>query len=304
MTLSLPVQDMTLRQMVEWGADQFEAAGLYFGHGTDNALDEAAWLVAHALGVSPDYQGVDIDRGLSDTEKAAIFSLFQRRIEERKPAAYLIHEAWFAGRPFYVDERVLVPRSPIAELIADGFQPWLGDKPVGRILEIGTGSGCIAIACALAFPEAEVDAVDISPEALAVAAQNRARYELDDRLELIPSDLFSALQGRRYDIIVSNPPYVDAQDMASLPEEFRHEPELGLAAGTDGLDLVVPMLAQASDYLNPGGLLVVEVGNSWEALEARFPEVPFTWLDFEHGGQGVFLLDAETVAAYRHLFTN
>ena len=300
--LQLPDQAMSLRQMVEWGAEQFDAAGLFFGHGTDNALDEAAWLVGHALGVQPDYAGVDIDRILSEQEKQAILALFQRRVSERKPAAYLINEAWFAGLPFYVDERVLVPRSPIAELITDGFQPWLGDHPVGHILEIGTGSGCIAIACALAFPEAKVDAADISPDALAVAEQNRQRYELGDRLELIQSDLFSALQGRRYDIIVSNPPYVDAEDMASLPQEFRHEPELGLTAGAEGLDLVMPMLAQASDYLKPGGLLVVEVGNSWAALEARFPEVPFTWLEFEHGGHGVFLLDAATLVEYRHEF--
>ena len=302
MQLQLPEQDMSLRQMVEWGAEQFDAAGLYFGHGTDNAVDEAAWLVAHVLGVPPDYAGVDIDRPLNHSEKTAILALFQRRVSERKPAAYLIKEAWFAGMPFYVDERVLVPRSPIAELIGHGFQPWLGDRPVERILEIGTGSGCIAIACALAFPGAKVDAADVSAEALAVANINRKHYELADRLELIQSDLFSALQGRRYDIIVSNPPYVDAEDMAGLPEEFRHEPELGLAAGMDGLDLVVPMLAQAGDYLKPGGLLVVEVGNSWQALEARFPEVPFTWLEFEHGGHGVFLLDATTLAAYRHEF--
>lgn len=304
MDLQLPEQDMGLRQMVEWGAGQFELAGLYFGHGTDNALDEAAWLVAHALGVRPDYEGVDIDRPLSEGERAAIFALFQARITERKPAAYLIREAWFAGMPFYIDERVLVPRSPIAELIEEGFQPWLGDHPVGRILEIGTGSGCIAIACALAFPAAKVDATDISPDALLVARQNRSRYQLEERLDLIQSDLFSALQGRRYDIIVSNPPYVDARDMANLPAEFRHEPELGLAAGAEGLDLVVPMLAQGADYLNPGGILVVEVGNSWEALQARFPAVPFTWLEFERGGHGVFVLDAATLADYRHHFEN
>ena len=302
MTLQLPSEELTLRQMVEWGAEQFDRAELYFGHGTDNALDEAAWLTAHALGVSPDYAGVDIEQLLGEQEKADILALYQRRILERQPAAYLIHEAWFAGLAFYVDERVLVPRSPIAELIAEGFQPWLGQHQVGRILEIGTGSGCIAIACALAFPQAQVDATDISPDALAVARQNQTRYGLEGRLELIQSDLFSALSGRQYDIIVSNPPYVDAQDMATLPDEFRHEPELGLTAGEDGLDLVVPMLAQAGDYLNPGGILVVEVGNSWMALEKRFPEVPFTWLEFAHGGQGVFMLSAETLAAHRDSF--
>lgn len=302
MTLNLPEQANTLRQIVEWGAGQLEQAGLYFGHGTDNALDEAAYLTAYALGVRPDYDGVDIEQILSEKEKAAILELFQRRITERRPAAYLIHEAWFAGMAFYVDERVLIPRSPIAELTQDGFQPWLGATKVERILEIGTGSGCIAIACALAFPEARVDATDISPDALAVAGLNRGHYQLEERLELIQSDLFSALHGRQYDIIVSNPPYVDAEDMADLPEEFRHEPELGLRAGQDGLDLVVPMLAQASDYLRPGGILVVEVGNSWEALERRFPDVPFTWLEFEFGGHGVFVLDAATLAAHRHVF--
>ena len=240
MTLELPQQDISLRQIVEWGAEQFDAAGLYFGHGTDNALDELAWLVAHVLKLPLDYEGVDVERLLSDTEKSSILTLMEKRIQERKPLAYLIHEAWFYGLPFYVDERVLVPRSPIAELIADGFQPWLGDHNVGHILEIGAGSACIAIACALAFPNARVDAADISADAMDVARINQQRYELEDRLELIQSDLFSALQGRRYDIIVSNPPYVDAEDMASLPEEFRHEPELGLTAGQDGLELVIP----------------------------------------------------------------
>jgi len=302
-TLKIPVEIHTLRQIVEWGAEQFDQAGLYFGHGTETALDESAWLVSHVLNVSPDYSGVDVEQRLDESQKQAIAKLLQRRIEEKRPAAYLINEAWFAGHAFYVDERVLIPRSPLAELINEEFQPWIGQHQIENILEIGTGSGCIAIACALAFPEAKkLVATDISDEALAVAAMNRSRYGLEDRLELIQSDLFSSLATQQYDIIISNPPYVDAQDMADLPDEFRHEPELGLTAGQDGLDLVVPMLAQASDYLKPGGIIVIEVGNSWEALEQRFPEVPFTWLEFEYGGEGVFLLTAEVLSEFRNSF--
>lgn len=292
----------TLRDIIYDGAEAFEAASLYFGHGTDNALDEAAYLALFALDLAPDYHGEKIDSALSEAELKVINDLFQQRIETRQPAAYLTHEAWFAGLPFYVNQHVLVPRSPIAELIEDQFQPWIPVENVKNILDLCTGSGCIAIAAALAFPDAKVDAADISREALDVAEINCKKHHLEDRLNLIESDLFGQLSGKQYDIIVSNPPYVDAEDMAALPDEYRHEPELGLTAGESGLDLVIPLLRDAKKHLNPGGIIVIEVGNSEEALQQRFPEVPFMWLDFEYGGEGVFLLDAAQIEKYHDVF--
>lgn len=293
----------TLREMIHFGAAEFEGAALYFGHGTDNALDEAAYLTFFALKKTPDYSDEVLDSQLSKEEISLVNTLFQKRIETRQPAAYLTHEAWFAGLPFYVNENVLVPRSPIAELIEEEFQPWIQSEKVNTILDLCTGSGCIAIACAMAFPEAKVDAADISKAAVEVAEKNRTKHQLEDRLDIIESDLFSNLQGKRYDLIVSNPPYVDAEDMANLPDEYKHEPELGLTAGHDGLDLVIPMLRDAVDHLTDEGILIIEVGNSEEALANKFPEVPFMWLSFEFGGEGVFMLDANEVKRHHDAFS-
>jgi len=287
---------------VRWGASRFGEAKLYFGHGANNAVDEALFLTLHALHLTPPLAPELYHARLTESEKETVLSLFQRRIEERLPVPYLTHEAWFGGMSFYVDERVLVPRSPLAEMIEKRFSPWVDEEGCERILDLCTGSGCIAITCAMAFPWAEVEAVDISVDALAVAEINVERFQAQNQVQVIQSDLFSKLKGRRYDLIVSNPPYVDAEDMSALPEEFRKEPELGLAAGEDGLDVVLQILAQASDYLTPHGVLVVEVGNSDEALVGRFPEVPFEWLEFERGGHGVFLLPADTLKEYRDLF--
>lgn len=284
---------LTFRDMVRWGASQFNAAGLFFGHGISTAWDEALYLVRHVLHLSPAEDVHVADARLLLTERQQIAEIFRRRIQARKPAPYLTQEAWFAGLPFYVDERVIIPRSPLAELIEQGFSPWLDDRPVHKILDLCTGSGCIAIACALAFPGTLVDAVDISPAALEVAKKNVERHQVERVVRLIQSDIFNALPKAAYDIIICNPPYVDATDMAQLPAEFRHEPTLALSGGEDGLDIVARVLKQAADYLVPAGILIVEVGNSMAAMDARFPDKSFTWLEFERGGHGVFLVTRE-----------
>ena len=281
---------MNVEHLIRTIAGRFEEADLSYGHGTDNALDEAAWLVFATLELShddaPTVYAVEVD----DTEARTAFDIAQRRVRERLPLAYLINQAYFAGHEFYVDERVLVPRSPFAELIQARFSPWIAVKAVRSAVDLGTGSGCIAIAIAHAFPDTCVDAVDISADALDVTSINIERHGLTDRVRAVKSDFFSTLSGRQYDLIVSNPPYVDRQDMESMPDEFHHEPELGLAAGDDGLESVHKILRDASRFLTDNGILVCEVGNSQPALEAAYPNTAFVWLEFSEGGAGVFLL--------------
>ncbi|WP_455217004.1 50S ribosomal protein L3 N(5)-glutamine methyltransferase [Kaarinaea lacus] len=283
----------TVGDFVRWGASRFNEAGLTFGHGTDNALDEAFYLVTYALHLPHDIPSYMIEARLIREERNTVYELIQKRVTTRLPAPYLTNEAWFAGLPFYVDERVLIPRSPIAELIEAGFEPWLSADQVDDILDLCTGSACIAIASAMACPHAHVDATDLSSEALQVAQKNIERHRVESQVTLHEGDLFQGLEGRRYDVIVSNPPYVDAEDMAALTEEYHHEPAFALAAGEDGLDVVRRILQEARDYLKPGGMLIVEVGNSAAALVENFPHIPFTWLEFERGGHGVFMLMEE-----------
>ena len=280
----------SLRQLIEWAADRLQSAGVYFGHGTDNALSEAEFLVLRTLQLPLDIEDVMLDQPVAGERRQAALAVVNERIQTRKPAAYLLGECWFAGLRFYVNEHVLVPRSPMAELILEQFSPWCRAESVSRILDIGTGSGCIAIASALAFPGATVDAIDISAEALAVARRNVVFHGLQDRVNLIESDLFRNLGDTQYDLIIANPPYVDAEDFAAMPPEFRHEPAIGLRAGTDGLEIVRRILESAGKYLTESGVLVVEVGNSETALTEQYPRAPFLWLEFARGGEGVFLL--------------
>ncbi len=274
-------------------ARRFARAQLAYGHGTDNPWDEAAALVFHAGGLRHADAPAAYEAVLDLAQRRQLRALVQRRIEERVPAAYLTGVTWFAGHEMRVDARVLVPRSPIAELIAAQFAPFIDVERVHRVLDIGTGSGCIAIACAHAFPKAQVDAADISPEALTVATDNIARHGLVERVHPVLADVYDGLPAGRYDIIVSNPPYVPTADVEALPAEYQHEPVLGLDSGPDGLDHVRRILEGRGQWLAPGGLLVVEVGNTDEAVAQAWPDLPFLWLDFEHGGGGVFLLRME-----------
>jgi ribosomal protein L3 glutamine methyltransferase len=279
----------TLRDFIRWGASEFNGAKLYFGHGTDNAWDEAEQLVLHAISLVPPLDEEWLSARLTRVERERVLENLRRRVEERIPAAYITGQAWFAGLPFVVDERVLVPRSPIGELIQQQFSPWLATEPA-QILDLCTGSGCIGIACAYAFPNAEVQLSDISFDALEVAEENIQQHNLEERVFAMQSDLFGNLRGQQFDLIVSNPPYVDADDLATMPPEYHAEPEIGLGSGADGLDFTRRLLREASQYLTDEGVLIVEVGNSWVALEEAYPEVPFTWIEFERGGHGVFML--------------
>ncbi|GIU51096.1 50S ribosomal protein L3 N(5)-glutamine methyltransferase [Shewanella sp. 10N.261.52.F9] len=293
----------TIGDMLRWGVSRFNDANIYYGHGTDNAWDEAVALVFHALHLPEEIGQQVIHSNLTISEKHKIVELIIRRVRERLPVPYLTNQARFAGLDFYVDERVLVPRSPIAELIANRFSPWLYNKPVNRVLDLCTGSACIAIACAYEFEDAEVDALDISVDALEVAQINIETLEVMDRVFPMESDLFSAIpKGPHYDLIVSNPPYVDAEDIGDMPDEYHHEPAIGLASGRDGLDLTKRILANAADYLTEDGLLVVEVGNSMVHLSEQFPDVPFTWVNFENGGDGVFVLTRDQLVENESLF--
>jgi ribosomal protein L3 glutamine methyltransferase len=285
--------DPTVADLIRHGATRFERAGLAYGHGTDNAIDEAAALVFHALELDHAQAEAAYEVRPRADGVARVRALFDERVTRRVPAAYLMGRMWFAGLEFEVDRRVIVPRSPFAELIHDRFEPWIDPGRVHRILDIGTGSGCIAIACALAFPDARVDAVDVSPEALEVARRNVARHGVGDRLRLHLGDVYAPLGDARYDLIVSNPPYVSDAEMQDLPPEYLHEPDLALRAGADGLDVVRRILGGLSQHLEPGGALFVEVGDSDVRVQEAFPGLPLTWLEFEHGGGGVFLLRAD-----------
>jgi ribosomal protein L3 glutamine methyltransferase len=288
-----PVNELqTVRDYLRYVCSRFSESTLFFGHGTDNVWDEAVQLVMRTLHLPLENNTLFLDARLTLAERELILQRLSRRIDQRIPLAYLLGEAWFMGLPFYVDERVLVPRSPLGELLQNRLQPWLGDREPGRILDLCTGSGCIGIGAAMVFDEAMVELSDLSPEALEVAAVNIDTHGVADRVSTVRSDVFDAIEGR-YDVILSNPPYVDAEDMADMPAEFRHEPELGLSAGDDGLEIAHRILAKARNHLNPEGLLIVEVGNSWVALQEAYPDLPFTWLEFENGGDGVFLLTAE-----------
>jgi len=293
----------TIRDFIRWGASRFNEAQLFFGHGTDNAIDEAAALVLHAIHLPPNLSPTYLGAHLTESEREIVFTLLEQRIKMRTPASYLMRRAWFAGIEMYVDERVLIPRSPLAELIENQFSPYLKAEQIHTVLDLCTGSGCIGIAVAAYLPDTEVYLADISPDALEVAKINVAKANLESRIHIVQSDLFENLAGMRYDLILCNPPYVAADELAILPEEYAHEPALGLAGGPDGLDLVQSILGQALNYLEPDGTIVVEVGSSANALIEAYPDVPFTWLHFERGGDGVFLLTAEQLAVYLNRIT-
>ena len=293
-----PSELHTVRDYLRYAVNRFNAAKLFFGHGSDNAWDEAVYLTLHTLHLPLDRLEPFLDARLLPHEREALLEIFRRRCEERLPAAYLTNEAWLGEYHFYVDERVIVPRSFIAELLAEQLSPWVEDPwAIESALDLCTGSGCLAILTALAFPEAQVDAVDLSNDAISVAERNIADYCLNERVHPIQSDAFTQLKGKRYDLIISNPPYVDAKSVAALPPEYLHEPEMALGSGADGLDFTHIILREAKKYLTPNGLLVVEIGHNREALEAAYPTLPFIWLDTAAGDEYVFLLNAADLPA-------
>ncbi len=292
---------LTIKDFIRWSMSAFQREEIFFGHGTDSAWDEALGLVLHVVDLPIDVEPLVFDARMTQQEKQMVLQMLRSRVDDRIPLAYLTQTAWFAGLKFFVDERVLIPRSPIAELIEQRYLPWAKDAPDLRILDLCTGSGCIAIATAMVLTEAIVDAVDNSSDALAVARRNVEDFELQDQVHLIESDLFAQVT-ERYDIIVSNPPYVSQEEYDTLPEEYTQEPESALLARDQGLELVIKILAQASEYLTDDGVLIVEVGNSSEALCQRFPDVPFTWLDFSRGGDGVFVLSADILREFHQIF--
>ncbi len=291
----------TIADFLRWGMSRFNEADIFYGHGTTNAWDEAVSLTLFTLHLPGNLDDSIMQTRLTQSEKQALIDIYLRRIDERIPAAYLTNLAYFKGLPFYVDERVLVPRSPIGELIDNRFHGLIEQEP-NRILDLCTGSGCIAIACSYQFPNAEVDAADLSEDALDVANLNIYNHELNDRVMPIKSDVFSGLTEQKYDLIVTNPPYVDSEDIDDMPEEFHHEPEMGLGCGSDGLDIVRKILAQASEHLNENGVLICEVGNSMIHVDALYPEVEFNWLDFERGGFGVFHITKTELDTYQKIF--
>ncbi|KFA59674.1 ribosomal protein L3 N(5)-glutamine methyltransferase [Gilliamella sp. Choc4-2] len=291
----------TVQDFIRWTTSQFSQSEIYLGHGTDNPIDESKQLILGSLGLSLFIPPEFYNANLTNNEKQQLFDIIQKRIKDRVPTPYLINQAWFCGHCFYVDERVLIPRSPIGELINNQFRTLLSSDPV-NILDLCTGSGCIGIACAFAFPKAQVDITDISLEALDVAQTNIELHEMDFQVIPIQSDLFNDIPPKKYDLIVSNPPYVDDEDMSDLPVEFLYEPKLALEAGFDGLDLVKRILNDAVNYLAPNGVLVCEVGNSWISLQKQYPNVPFNWIDFEHGGHGVFSITLENLIQYHDYF--
>lgn len=284
----------TIRDWLRFTVSQFEESGIFFGHGADNSYDEAVWLILSALHLPHDTLDNFLDAVITESERKHLAHLIEQRITKRTPTAYLVREAWLRGYKFYVDERVIVPRSFIAELLEDGLQPWIEyPELVNSAVDICTGSGCLGVLLADAFPDAHIDVVDISPDAIAVANINIANYGLQDRISAIQSDMFTALSGKQYDVIISNPPYVDAPSMAQLPAEYRNEPQIALGSGDAGLDHTHTILREAAKHLNDNGILVVEIGHNRDALLEAYPDLPFTWLDTSSGNQFVFLLTKE-----------